>query len=148
MALASILVVDSDPLARARIVKELRELGYDVKESDSREGTLEAEWSADADVVSAGGISVDSAGQRVVVDGDYVNLAPREYRLLHFLLSYPDRVFSRKQLLVHVWDRDASVGPRTVDVHIRRLRSVLETYGYDRYVQTVRGTGYRFSLET
>ena len=148
MALASILVVDSDPLARARIVKELRELGYEVTESDGREGALEAERSADADVVSAGGISVDSAGHRVVVDSDYVNLAPREYRLLHFLLSYPNRVFSRKQLLVHVWDRDASVGPRTVDVHIRRLRSVLEAYGYDRYIQTVRGTGYRFSLES
>ena len=148
MALASILVVDSDPLARARIVKELRDLGYDVKESDGRDGALEAERPRDADVVSAGGISVDSAGHRVVVAGDYVNLAPREYRLLHFLLSYPDRVFSRKQLLVHVWDRDASVGPRTVDVHIRRLRSVLEPYGYERYIQTVRGTGYRFSLES
>lgn len=148
MALASILVVDADPLARARIARELRELGYDVEESEHRADTLEAERPADADVVSAGGISVDSAGHRVVVDGDYVSLAPREYRLLHFLLSYPDRVFSRKQLLVHVWDRDASVGPRTVDVHIRRLRSVLEPYDYDRYIQTVRGTGYRFSLET
>lgn len=148
MALASILVVDADPLARARIARELRELGYDVEESEHRTDTLEAERSADADVVSAGGISVDSAGHRVVVDGEYVSLAPREYRLLHFLLSYPDRVFSRKQLLVHVWDRDASVGPRTVDVHIRRLRSVLEWYDYDRYIQTVRGTGYRFSLET
>ena len=148
MALASILVVDADPLARARIARELRELGYDVEESENRADTLEAERPPDADVVSAGGISVDSAGHRVIVNGDYVSLAPREYRLLHFLLSYPDRVFSRKQLLVHVWDRDASVGPRTVDVHIRRLRSVLERYDYDRYIQTVRGTGYRFSLET
>jgi two-component system phosphate regulon response regulator PhoB len=148
MPLASILVVDADPLARARIARELRELGYDVEESENRADTLEAERPPDADVVSAGGISVDSAGHRVIVNGDYVNLAPREYRLLHFLLSYPDRVFSRKQLLVHVWDRDASVGPRTVDVHIRRLRSVLERYDYDRYIQTVRGTGYRFSLET
>ena len=148
MALASILVVDADPLARARIAKELRDLGYAVEESDQPANSLEAERPKDADIVSAGGISIDGAGHRVIVDGDYVSLAPREYRLLLFLLSYPDRVFSRKQLLVHVWDRDASVGPRTVDVHIRRLRGVLESYGYDSYIQTVRGTGYRFSLET
>ena len=98
--------------------------------------------------VSAGGIRIDNLGQRVVVDGTYVSLAPREYRLLLFLVGNRDRVFSRKQLLVHVWDRDAAVGPRTVDVHVRRLRSVLEPFGYDRYLQTVRGSGYRFSLDT
>jgi two-component system phosphate regulon response regulator PhoB len=96
----------------------------------------------------AGGISVDKAGHRVLVDGRFVSLAPREYRLLLFLLSNPDRVFSRRQLLIHVWGRDAAVGVRTVDVHIRRLRSVLEPFGYERYLQTVRGSGYRFSLET
>lgn len=103
---------------------------------------------ADSDNVSAGGIFIDSIGHRVMVDGDFVTLAPREFRLLYFLLMHQDRVFSRKQLLVHVWNRDATVGPRTVDVHIRRLRSVLEPFGYERYVQTVRGTGYRFSLES
>ena len=102
---------------------------------------------ADAETISAGGISVDDVGHRVMVDKDYISLAPREYRLLLFLLSHQDRVFSRKQLLVHVWDRDATIGPRTVDVHVRRLRSALESYGYDRYLQTVRGSGYRFSLE-
>ena len=98
--------------------------------------------------VSAGGIHVDHVGHRVSVDGDFLSLAPREYLLLHFLLTNRDRVFSRSQLLIHVWNRDAHVGPRTVDVHIRRLRSVLEPYGYDRYLQTVRGSGYRFSLDT
>lgn len=102
----------------------------------------------DSEKVSIGGISIDNIGHRVIVDGDFVSLAPREYRLLQFFLNHPDRVFSRKQLLVHVWDRDARVGSRTVDVHIRRLRSVLERYRYERYLQTVRGTGYRFSLET
>lgn len=97
--------------------------------------------------ISAGGIRVDTVGQRVIVDGAFKSLAPREYRLLSFLLGNQDRVFSRKQLLVHVWDRDATVGVRTVDVHIRRLRSVLEPCGYDHYLQTVRGSGYRFSLE-
>lgn len=97
--------------------------------------------------VSAGGIKIDNLGQRVIVDGTFVSLAPREYRLLLFMMSNRDRVFSRKQLLVHAWDRDAAVGPRTVDVHVRRLRSVLEPFGYDRYLQTVRGSGYRFSLD-
>jgi two-component system phosphate regulon response regulator PhoB len=146
MALASIVVVESDPLARERVAKELRDLGYDVVEPES--ANLNGGPAVDNDVISAGGISVDNAGHRVIVNGDYLTLAPREYRLLLFLLRNQDRVFSRKQLLVHVWDQEASVGPRTVDVHIRRLRSILEPYRYDRYVQTVRGTGYRFSLET
>ncbi len=101
-----------------------------------------------ADRMTVGGITIDNVGRRVSVDGVYVSLAPREFRLLHFLLFNRDRVFSRKQLLVHVWEQDSSVGPRTVDVHIRRLRSVLEPFGYERYLQTVRGSGYRFSLDS
>ncbi len=98
-------------------------------------------------VVTVAGIRIDHAGRRVTVDGEPVSLAPREYRLLLFLASHQDRVFSREQLLVHVWDREASVGPRTVDVvHIRRLRSMLEPFGYEGFLQTVRGSGYRFSL--
>ena len=101
-----------------------------------------------AEEISAGGIRIDNIGHRVRVDGQYVSLAPREYRLLLFLLSNQDRVFSRQQLLVHVWDREVAVGARTVDVHVRRLRSLLEPSGYDHYLQTVRGSGYRFSLES
>ena len=100
-----------------------------------------------AEEISAGGITVNNVGHRVTVDGQSVALAPREYRLLLFLLGNQDRVFSRKQLLVHVWDREVAVGPRTVDVHVRRLRSLLEPFGYEKYLQTVRGSGYRFSLE-
>ena len=103
---------------------------------------------ASANEISAGGIAIDNVGHRVSVDGTFVSLAPREYRLLFSLLSNQDRVFSRKQLLVHVWDQDATVGARTVDVHIRRLRSLLEPFGYERYLQTVRGSGYRFSLDS
>lgn len=99
-----------------------------------------------SNVVSAGGISIDDAGQRVAVDDTYVSLAPREYRLLHFLLTHQDRVFSRDQLLLRVWNRDTTAGARTVDVHIRRLRSILEPFEKDGYLQTVRGSGYRFSL--
>ena len=96
--------------------------------------------------LTAGGITIDDVGHRVDVEGNFISLAPREYRLLKFLLTHHDRVFSREQLLVHVWDRDSSVGSRTVDVHIRRLRSVLEPFDKDAFLQTVRGSGYRFSL--
>jgi two-component system phosphate regulon response regulator PhoB len=99
-----------------------------------------------ARTVCADDIIIDTVGQRVSVAGEYLSLAPREYRLLLFFLSNPDRAFTRQQLLLHVWDKDKSVGPRTVDVHIRRIRSVLEPFGYDRFLQTVRGSGYRFSL--
>ncbi len=96
--------------------------------------------------LTAGEISIDTLGHRVLVNESNISLAPREYRLLLFLLSNQDRVYSRKQLLLHVWDQDSSVGPRTVDVHIRRLRSLLEPFGCAGYLQTVRGSGYRFSL--
>ena len=92
-----------------------------------------------------GGIKIENQSQRVFVDGERVSLAPREYRLLLFLMSNCDRVFSRRQLLTNVWDRNSRVGPRTVDVHVRRLRSLLEPFGYDHFLQTVRGSGYRFS---
>ena len=96
---------------------------------------------------SAGRVRIDNTSHRVSVDGEYISLAPREYRLLLFLLTHQERVFSREQLLVHVWDRDANVGPRTVDVHIRRLRSALEPFNCDGYLQTVRGSGYRLSVD-
>ena len=98
-------------------------------------------------VVEAGGIRIDTVGHRVSVNGSIISLAPREYRLLLFLISNPDRVYSRKQLLLHVWEHDSSVGPRTVDVHIRRLRSLLQPFDCQRYLQTVRGSGYRFSIQ-
>lgn len=97
-------------------------------------------------VVKAAGITLDDAGHRVAISGTPVSLTPQEYRLLLFLLTHQDRVFSREQLLANVWDRNAPVGLRTVDVHVRRLRSVMEPFAHDKYLQTVRGSGYRFSL--
>ena len=144
---ASIVVVETDPVARDRIARELRELGYAVSESAETTAAPEPQPKSPREIISAGGVSIDTVGHRVSVDGSYVTLAPREYRLMLFLLGNQDRAFSRRQLLVHVWDQDASVGSRTVDVYIRRLRGVLEPFGYDRYIQTVRGTGYRFSLK-
>jgi len=95
--------------------------------------------------LQVGGITIDSVGQRVFVDGEPVDLAPREYRLLLFFIENRERVFSRDQLLSEVWGKQADVGARTVDVHVRRLRSLLEPYGYETFLQTVRGSGYRFS---
>lgn len=91
------------------------------------------------------GLSLDPVGHRVEVDNNPLNLAPTEFRLLHFFMSNPDRVYSREQLLDYVWGRGVFVEERTVDVHIRRLRKALNDRGYDRFVQTVRGAGYRFS---
>ena len=91
------------------------------------------------------GLQLDPVGHRVPADGRRLDLAPTEYRLLHFFMTNPDRVYSREQLLDHVWGRGIFVEERTVDVHIRRLRKALAAQTYDRFIQTVRGAGYRFS---
>ncbi len=72
-------------------------------------------------------------------------MGPTEFKLLHFFMTHPERVYSREQLLDHVWGTNVYVEDRTVDVHIRRLRKALTEHGYDRLIQTVRGVGYRFS---
>jgi two-component system phosphate regulon response regulator PhoB len=91
------------------------------------------------------GLELDPVGHRVQADGRRLELAPTEFRLLHFFMTNPDRVYSREQLLDHVWGRGIFVEERTVDVHIRRLRKALAAQRYDRFIQTVRGAGYRFS---
>ena len=100
-----------------------------------------------SDIVSAGKIKIDSSQHRVLIDSKNVDLSPTEFRLLHFLISRPDRVFARDQLLDSVWGDQVYIEDRTVDVHIRRLRKVLEPYQCDSYIHTVRGVGYRFSLQ-
>ena len=97
-------------------------------------------------IVSAGRITIDPDQHRVTIDGKIVDLSPTEFRLLHFLLTRPDRVFGRNQLLDNVWGEQIYVEDRTVDVHIRRLRKVLEPSGCDDYITTVRGVGYRFAI--
>jgi two-component system phosphate regulon response regulator PhoB len=97
------------------------------------------------DLVQMGGLRLDPASHRVTGNGQTVELGPTEFRLLHFLMTHPERVHSRTQLLDHVWGDHVFVEERTVDVHIRRLRKALEPSTLDRLVQTVRGTGYRFS---
>jgi len=95
--------------------------------------------------LTVAGLEVDAASQRVSARGEPVKLGPTEYRLLHFFISHPERVYTREQVLDRVWGQNVYVEERTVDVHIRRLRKALEPYGYDNMIQTVRGTGYRFS---
>ena len=99
----------------------------------------------DSSTLEAGDISLDEAGHRVTSAGVEVHLGPTEYRLLQFLMTHPDRVYSRSQLLDRVWGTNVYVEERTVDVHVRRLRKALSPTGTDVYVQTVRGAGYRFS---
>ncbi len=101
----------------------------------------------DGEEVAAEGLIMDLAGHRVTADGNSVTLGPTEFRLLSFFMNNPERVYSRSQLLDNVWGRNVYVEERTVDVHIRRLRKVLEEHGYERFVQTVRGAGYRFSTK-
>ena len=97
------------------------------------------------DVVEIDGLRLDPAAHRVTGDGQALDMGPTEFRLLHFLMTHPERVYSRSQLLDHVWGDHVFVEERTVDVHIRRLRSALEPTGHDRLIQTVRGAGYRLS---
>ncbi len=93
------------------------------------------------------GLEVDTASQRVTANGEAVKLGPTEYRLLNFFVSNPERVYTREQVLDRVWGQNVYVEERTVDVHIRRLRKALTPFGFADYIQTVRGTGYRFSTK-
>lgn len=95
--------------------------------------------------VAVGALEVDAASHRVTARGEAVKLGPTEYRLLHFFVSHPERVYTREQVLDRVWGQNVYVEERTVDVHIRRLRKALAPHGCDAMIQTVRGTGYRFS---
>lgn len=92
-----------------------------------------------------GALTIDRAGHRVQADSQPLKLSPTEFRLLCFLASHPDRVYSRTQLLDRVWGGNVYVDERTVDVHIRRIRKTLEPHQLETLIQTVRGSGYKFS---
>jgi len=96
--------------------------------------------------ITAGDLRVNAVSHRVTYGDTEVGLGPTEYRLLKFLMTNPDRVYSRSQLLDFVWGQNVYVEERTVDVHVRRLRKALEPFGGETLVQTVRGVGYRFSV--
>lgn len=102
---------------------------------------------ATEDAVELGGLRLDPTTHRVTAGDEALALGPTEFRLLHFLMTHPERVHSRAQLLDQVWGDHVFVEERTVDVHIRRLRCALEPTGHDALIQTVRGSGYRFSTQ-
>ncbi|MDR4516537.1 MAG: phosphate regulon transcriptional regulator PhoB [Nitrosomonas sp.] len=106
------------------------------------------------EIIEAGGLKIDPTQHRVFAYLDNnpanpteVKLGPTEFRLLHFLMAHKERVYTRTQLLDRIWGDHVFIEDRTIDVHIRRLRKILEKIGKDDLVQTVRGTGYRFSSE-
>ncbi|MBU4611074.1 phosphate regulon transcriptional regulator PhoB [Achromobacter sp. GG226] len=97
------------------------------------------------DLIEVAGLRLDPATHRVAGNEHPLTVGPTEFRLLHFFMTHPERVFSRTQLLDQVWGDHVFVEERTVDVHIRRLRKALHATGHDRHVETVRGSGYRFA---
>ncbi len=99
----------------------------------------------DGGVLELKGLVLDTHSHRVSAHGNVLEMGPTEFRLLQFFMSHSERVYSRTQLLDMVWSRGSFVEERTVDVHIRRLRKALEDDGFDSFIQTVRGAGYRFS---
>lgn len=117
-----------------------RELKARIQAVLRRSGSAEVR-----DVIQVDSLCLDAVAHAVTVAGEPLPMGPTEFRLLHFFMSHPERVYSREQLLDNVWGQNVYVEERTVDVHIRRLRKALEPHGYDRHVQTVRAVGYRFS---
>jgi two-component system phosphate regulon response regulator PhoB len=97
------------------------------------------------DVIDYHGLRLDPASHRITGKGRDLQMGPTEFRLLHFFMSHPERVYSRTQLLDQVWGDHVFIEERTVDVHIRRLRAALAKSGHHTFVQTIRGSGYRFS---
>ncbi|WP_319379998.1 phosphate regulon transcriptional regulator PhoB [Thiomicrorhabdus sp.] len=115
----------------ARVQAQLRRQTVDKKNSDRLE---------------VGRMTLDLSSHRFFVDDAEIKLGPTEFKLVQFFISHPNRVYSRAQLLDQVWGVNIVVEERTVDVHIRRLRKLLEPEGVADYIQTIRGAGYRFSV--
>lgn len=99
-------------------------------------------------LVKVGGLELDLESHRVTADGMEMTMSPTEYKLLQFFIMNIERVFSRTQLLDQVWGTNVYIEERTVDVHIRRLRKILEQHGYRDVIQTVRSFGYRMSVKS
>ena len=95
--------------------------------------------------IEIGALSLNPKSQRVTANDQVIDLGPTEYRLLAFFMSHPERAYTRPQLLDQVWGGNVYIEDRTIDVNIRRLRKLLKPFGCHTFIQTVRGTGYRFS---
>lgn len=119
---------------RALIARIKANLRRQVSDSDSVE------------TIQTGLMTLDLKSHRFFVADKEIKLGPTEFKLIHFFMTHANRVFSRSQLLDQVWGVNVVVEERTVDVHIRRLRKLLEPTGVADYIQTIRGTGYRFTV--
>lgn len=102
---------------------------------------------ATEEVIDVQGLRLDPVSHRVSVSDGPLDMGPTEFKMLHFFMTHQERVYSREQLLNHVWGTNVYVEDRTVDVHIRRLRKALEASEHHKLIQTVRGAGYRFSTK-
>ncbi len=117
------------------------------KSTQSSEVTPINQSSKKHEIVEYNGLTIDTLSHRVMVGDSLIDLGPTEFKLLLFFMHHPERVYSRDHLLDQVWGTNVYVEDRTVDVVIRRLRKILETTGHDKMIQTVRGSGYRFSVK-
>lgn len=96
------------------------------------------------DLISVRGLQLNIQSHQLTINHEVIELTPIEYRLLHFFITHPNRVYNREQLLDHIWGGEKYIDERTVDVQIRRLRDRLKPYGYHVHIKTVRGSGYQF----
>ncbi|HCN17728.1 MULTISPECIES: phosphate regulon transcriptional regulator PhoB [Psychrobacter] len=117
-----------------------RELVSRIKAVLRRSNALSSDKS-----IEIGKLSLDPKSQRVTAAGRVIDVGPTEYRLLAFFMSHPERAYTRTQLLDQVWGGNVYIEDRTIDVHIKRLRTLLRPHDCDTLIQTVRGTGYRLS---
>ena len=122
------------PFSTPELIARVRAL---LRRSDSDPKT--------SDTLKMAALRLELKSRRAYCDAERLALSPLEFKLLHFFMSHPDRVHSRNQLLDRVWGTNTFIEDRTVDVHIRRLRKILEPHKSDNLIQTVRGSGYLFS---
>jgi two-component system phosphate regulon response regulator PhoB len=120
---------------------------FSVRELNARIQALLRRSMPDEQPLHIGDLYLDPVSHRVKVNDTALELSPTEFRLLHYFMSHTDRVFSRTQLLDQVWGSQVYIEERTVDVHIRRLRKQLQPFALDQLLQTVHGSGYRFSRQ-
>lgn len=97
--------------------------------------------------IHAGKLSLDIEKHHIFTNGIKLNLGPTEFKMLYFFMSNQGRVFSREQIIDHVWGNQVFIEERTIDTHIRRLRKALKPYSCDSYIETERGAGYRFNTK-
>ncbi|MDD4914785.1 MAG: phosphate regulon transcriptional regulator PhoB [Methylococcales bacterium] len=119
-----------------------KELIARIKAVMRRSGKL-----SESGLLNVGDLILDSEQHRLTIAGHTLEVSPTEFRLMQFFMTNPDKVYSRTHLLDQVWGRSVYIEERTVDVHIRRLRKILAEYEREELIQTVRGFGYRFSME-